>query len=54
MLFRSAETDCVFINVLATNIQNIDGLEREMVVDTFEEFENYLLEDRGHEQKSLK
>jgi hypothetical protein len=49
-----AETDCVFINILATNIQDIDELETEMVVDTFDQYEQFLIEEQGHEQKSLK
>lgn len=43
-----AETDCTFINVLSTGLTDIDELEKEMVVDTFEEFEQYLLEEGGH------
>lgn len=49
-----AETDCVFVNILATNVQDIDDLERECTVDTFDQYEQFLLEDSGHEQKSLK
>ena len=43
-----AETDCTFINVLSTNIVGADELDKEMVVDTHDEFEQFLLES-GHE-----
>jgi len=39
-----AETDCVFINVLSTDIQDIEELENELTCNNFDEFENYLLE----------
>lgn len=48
-----AETDCVFINVLSTDIQDIEELENELTCNNFDEFENYLLEGPRHE-KSLK
>ena len=50
-----AETDCVFINVLSTDTQSVQDeveFDKEFVVDTFDEFETYLLES-GHEQKKL-
>lgn len=34
-----AETDVVFINVIRTDLTDIDELEKELVSDTFEEFE---------------
>jgi len=34
-----AETDVVFINVLSTELTDIDEIEKELVSDTFEEYE---------------
>jgi hypothetical protein len=45
-----AETDVVFINVLSTDITDIEELEKELVVDTFDEFDTYLLEGNSHAQ----
>jgi hypothetical protein len=48
-----AETDCVFANILSTDITDPDELEREMVVDTFDEFEQFLLENDREIPKQL-
>jgi len=45
-----AETDCVFINVLSTDIQDIEELESELTVDTFDQYEQFLLEGPRHEK----
>ena len=48
-----AETDCVFVNVLSTDAVGKEELERELVVDTFDQFEESqrnLLEGSSHAQ----
>jgi hypothetical protein len=47
-----AEEDSIFVNILATNITDIEELESELVVDTFDQFEQFLLE--GGDEKLLK
>jgi len=39
-----AETDVVFINVIKTDLTDIDEIEKELVSETFEEFEMKRLE----------
>lgn len=39
-----AETDVTFINVIRTDLTDIDDIERELVSDTFEEYEQRKLE----------
>jgi len=39
-----AETDVVFINVIKTDLTDIDEIERELVSETFEEYEMKRLE----------
>jgi hypothetical protein len=48
-----AETDCTFINVLSTDIVGADELDKAMVVDTFEAYEAFLLEQDSEIQKQL-
>jgi hypothetical protein len=38
-----AMTDVVFINVMRTDLVSIEDIERKMVCDTFEEYEQYKL-----------
>jgi len=38
-----AETDVVFINVIKTDLTDIDEIEKELVSDTFSEFEQHVL-----------
>jgi hypothetical protein len=48
-----AETDCLFANILATTITDIDELEREMVVDMFAEYDDFLLENEHDTPKQI-
>jgi len=38
-----AETDVVFINVIKTDLTDIDEIEKDLVSDTFAEFEQHVL-----------
>ena len=48
-----AETDCTFMNVLSTDITDPDELEAAMTCETFEELDQFLLENNHEPPKQI-